>query len=79
MRQKAKEKERKAAGLDPVVKKKQFKVEEHFDDCGQDLSGLGPDIEKLAADYLIEDASDISDEDLFLFNEYSVSASDEQV
>ena len=41
MRQKEKEKQRKEAGLEPVVRKKTFVVEDHFDDCGQDLSGLG--------------------------------------
>jgi len=51
-RQKIKEKERKAAGID-VVKKKQ-QIEDHHDDCGNDLTGLGPDISLLASDISIE-------------------------
>ena len=44
----SKEKERnrrnqiKAEGKEIVVKKKKFKVEDHYDDCGDDLSSLGP-------------------------------------
>ena len=44
----SKEKERdrrnkmKAEGQEIVVKKKKFKVEDHYDDCGDDLSSLGP-------------------------------------
>ena len=32
----------KAAGIEIVVKKKKFVVEDHHDDCGDDLSSLGP-------------------------------------
>ena len=33
----------KAGGQEIVVRKKEkFKVEEHYDDCGDDLSSLGP-------------------------------------
>jgi len=36
---------RKAQGIaERVVKKKVFKVEDHYDDCGDDLSSLGPDL-----------------------------------
>ena len=36
---------RKAQGLEAKEKKnKVFKVEDHFDDCGEDLSSLGPDL-----------------------------------
>ena len=41
-RQKVKEKERKLAGIE--VKRKMKDIEDHVDDCGSDLSGLGPDI-----------------------------------
>ena len=47
----SKEKERnrrnkmKAEGQEVVVKKKKFHIEDHFDDCGEDLSSLGPDSE----------------------------------
>ena len=49
----SKEKERdrrnqmKAAGLEIVVKKKKFVVEDHHDDCGDDLSSLGPEDQML--------------------------------
>ena len=70
MRQKEKEKQRKEAGLEPVVRKKKFVVEDHFDDCGQDLSGLGKEVQAMVVDYLIETADDIAEEDLF--DEHSV-------
>ena len=44
----SKEKERdrrnqlKAAGVEIKVKKKKFEIEDHHDDCGEDLSSLGP-------------------------------------
>ena len=43
----------KEAGVERVVKKKPKVVEEHYDDCGQDLSGLGPDAVEDAADYYV--------------------------
>ena len=51
VRQKEKEKARKAAGIE--VKRRKLHVEEHYDDCGQDLSGLGPEAAIDAADFLI--------------------------
>ena len=37
--------QRKAQGIaEKEVKKKVFKVEDHYDDCGDDLSSLGPDL-----------------------------------
>ena len=62
MRQKAKEKLRKEAGLDKVAKAKKFDVEEHYDDCGQDLSGLGEDIAKLASDSWVDTIHDLDNE-----------------
>ena len=56
-RQKIKEKARKLLGIEP--NKKQYVIEDHFDDCGSDLSGLGPDIFIYLADILEElDSSD---------------------
>ena len=43
-----KEKARKLAGI-PANKRIQY-IEDHHDDCGSDLSGLGPDIVLLASD-----------------------------
>ena len=57
-RQKARKKQRKEVGIQP--KRKQFKLEDHFDDCGSDLSGLGHDIVILAADYIAEPESEPS-------------------
>ena len=57
-------KARKAAGH--VAKKKKVYVEEHYDDLGDDLSGLGGDIEMFAATYMVVDYepdTDDSDED----------------
>ena len=51
-RQKVKEKARKLLGLEPNRKK--YVIEEHYDDCGSDLSGLGPDVLAFMADYLVE-------------------------
>ena len=67
-RQKIKEKARKAAGGEAV--KKKFVVENHFDDCGADLSGLGRDIVMLAADYFIDDSN--------LESQFLDTASDDQ-
>ena len=52
---KVREKARKQAGLSPV--KRKFTVEEHFDDCGTDLSGLGPDVEVYAVDIFLDEDS----------------------
>ena len=41
-RAKAAEKLRKEQGIEP--RRKRFHIEDHFDDCGTDLSGLGPDL-----------------------------------
>ena len=38
-------------------------VEEHYDDCGTCLAGLGADVVVLAADYMIEVVSESSDEE----------------
>ena len=54
-RQKIAEKKRKEAGIER--KKKQFAVEEKFDDRGTDLSGLGSDVHAYAA-YIIMQPSD---------------------
>ena len=35
----------KAAGTEIVVKKRPKKVQDHFDDCGNDLSGIGVDLD----------------------------------
>ena len=51
-RQKVKQKAMKEAGLEP--RKKKFKMEDHHDDCGNDLSGLGSEIIQYAADYVIK-------------------------
>ena len=60
-RQKIKEKENKAKGIEPV---KQIKhVEEHYDDCGNDLSGLGPNAEIFLEEYAIEEDNDAEFED----------------
>ena len=41
----------KEAGITPS--KRKFKVEDHVDDCGSDLSGLGSDVLSMAVDLLI--------------------------
>ena len=46
-------KQRKAAGH--VPKKKKVHVEDHHDDLGDDLSGLGGDIEMFAATYFTQE------------------------
>ena len=51
VRQKERQKDRKAADID--VKRSKIPVEEHYDDCGQDLSGLGSEVTRDASDYLI--------------------------
>ena len=50
-RQKEQDKLRKAAGIEK--KKRKFHIEEHYDDCGTDLSGLGADALAQTADYLV--------------------------
>ena len=57
-RQKVMQKARKLAG--GAAKKKKFIIEDHYDDCGTDLSGLGADICFLAADVLIVDDFNIN-------------------
>ena len=44
IQQKEKEMELKAEGKKPNTKKRKFVIEDHFDDCGSDLSGLGPHV-----------------------------------
>ena len=51
-RQKVMQKARKLAGGTAI--KRKFVVEDHFDDCGTDLSGLGPDIALFAADVIVD-------------------------
>ena len=51
-RQKVMQKARKLAG--GTATKRKFVIEDHFDDCGTDLSGLGPDIVFFAADIFVE-------------------------
>ncbi len=61
--QKVAEKAHKAAGIAARTRPKP--VEEHFDDCGIDVSGLGTDLELLAASYIIEaDEADSSDNEI---------------
>ena len=50
-RQKIADKARREAGIEKNRKK--FVIEEVYDDCGRDLSGLGPDAVAQAADYYI--------------------------
>ncbi len=45
-REKNKLKAEKAAGIERVVKKRKKIVEVHWDDCGDDMTSLGPDIEE---------------------------------
>ena len=61
-RQKIKQKAMKEAGLEP--RKKKFKVEDHHDDCGNDLSGLGTEIIQYAADYVIDTKFDVVNEEI---------------
>ena len=42
IQQKEKEKKLKAEGKKPNAKKRKVVIEDHYDDCGSDLSGLGP-------------------------------------
>ena len=70
----SKEKERnrrnqmKAEGQEIVVKKKKFKVEDHYDDCGDDLSSLGPEdrttlMVGLSARYELDSDEELIDQD----------------
>ena len=49
----------KEAGQEP--KRKRFNIEQHFDDCGSDLSGLGSEVAYLSADYVIADRSELEE------------------
>ena len=60
-RQKIVEKARKAAVIKAPTRPKP--VEEHFDDCGSDLSGVGPDIQLLASSYTLESTEPESSDD----------------
>ena len=58
----------KAAGIEIVVKKKKFVVEDHHDDCGDDLSSLGPVDETmltvgLSAPYTLDSDEERIDQD----------------
>ena len=55
VRQKTRLKALRDAGGEP--KRKRFTIEQHFDDCGADLSGLGADYAQLCADYIVMDDS----------------------
>ena len=59
-KQKIAEKARKEAGIEKQTRKK-F-VENHCDDCGTDLSGLGPDAAKPFDSYTIEHCGESDDE-----------------
>ena len=59
-RQKIKEKARKEAGI--AAPKRKFDIEDHVDDCGTDLSGLGEDIALLAADLIVERLAEHDDD-----------------
>ena len=48
-RRKAREKEAKEKGETILVKKKQFRVEDHFDDCGEDVSQLERELRSATA------------------------------
>ena len=37
-------------------------VEEHYDDIGEDLSGLGPDVKLFLSDFALEEPTDYSEE-----------------
>ena len=50
-RQKIADKARREAGIAKRTRK--FVIEEHYDDCGTDLSGLGADIKALTLEYLV--------------------------
>lgn len=50
-KQKLRLKAMKEAGIEP--KRKKFHIEAHYDDCGSDLSGLGPGWVHLIADYTV--------------------------
>ena len=68
-RQKVAEKLRKAAVI--IKKTRPVVIEDHFDDCGTDLSGLGPDIHLFAADILPEDLDD-PDIDVHLTTDFPI-------
>ena len=61
LRQKAKLKKDKEAGIKP--KKKKFAIEPGNDDCGEDLAGLGTDVALLSQDVIQENMNEDSDED----------------
>ena len=66
-KQKLDAKARKDAGLEAKVVKKKSKVHErHFDDCGDDLSGLGPD-KVLLTGFEGDSSDDDEDDDDYLF------------
>ena len=61
-RQKVVEKARKLAGIAP--KRKQQRVEDHHDDCGESLDGLG--LTALTLDAYTDDSDDYSTDDVKL-------------
>ena len=61
IRQKEYDKQRKEKGIE--VKKRIKIIEDHVDDCGNDLGGLGDLIKTLHTDYIIEEDSDDEDDD----------------
>ena len=65
IRQKAYLKDLKEKGLKP--KKRKTEIEFGNDDCGDDISGLGPDITLLGYDTYIEPIDSSDDEDMFYF------------
>ena len=66
-REKQKRKEQKEKGEEVIVKKRKFHVEDHYDDCGEDISSLDPRVDQadtrfvLPCDY--DTDQELSDQD----------------
>ena len=74
-RQKIADKARKEAGIAKRTRK--FVIEEHYDDCGTDLSGLGADIKALTLEYLVLEPYYLTCEDPGTCLLYTSDAADE--
>ena len=66
-REKQKRKEQKEKGEEIIVKKRKFHVEDHYDDCGEDLSSLDPRVDQSDARFVLpcdyDTDQELSDQD----------------
>ncbi len=53
-----------------MVKKRKKVIEDHWDDCGEDMSSLGPDIDDDPAAYNVVNAIDVLFQDSQMASEH---------